>query len=88
MFETAASSLQVRLKKELRDLIKDRSGVNPVEAFAQYARINRKIDKVREALGEINLDNSKYIYKIRLTATIALYGFISAVNCYLIWFYR
>ena len=88
MIITGFVSLQLNLKKELRDLIKERSSVNPVEAFAQYARINRKIDKVRGKLGEINLDNSKYIYKVRLTATFILYGLVSAVNCYLIWFYR
>lgn len=80
--------IQVKLKKELRELIKERSGVNPVETFAQYARINRKIDRVRERLGEINLDNSKYIYKVRLIATIILYVLISSVNSYLIWNYR
>jgi len=82
------SDQEVNLKKELRELVKERSTVNAVEAFARYARINRKIDQVRERLGEMNLDNSKYIYKVRLTATIILYGLISSVNCYLIWFYR
>ncbi|XP_003747953.1 tail-anchored protein insertion receptor WRB-like [Galendromus occidentalis] len=82
------SDQEVNLKKELRNLIKERSSVNPVETFAVYARINRKIDRVRERLGEINQDNFKYIYKIRLIATVILYGLISLVNFYLIWNYR
>lgn len=80
--------LQKELKKQLRELVKERSTVNAVDAFARYAKLNRRIDKIREQLGEINMSNSNYIYKVRLTATAVLYGFISCINFYLIWFYR
>ncbi|XP_022661360.1 tail-anchored protein insertion receptor WRB-like isoform X2 [Varroa destructor] len=82
------SDQEKELKKQLRELVKERSTVNAVDAFARYAKLNRRIDKIREQLGEINMSNSNYIYKVRLTATAILYGFISCINFYLIWFYR
>jgi hypothetical protein len=74
------------LNEEMRNLVKERDTFNPMDEFAKYALVNRKINKLSEKIKEIkNKLTAERMKKLMyLNAFFTILILVASVN--LIWF--
>ncbi|XP_077977359.1 guided entry of tail-anchored proteins factor 1-like [Glandiceps talaboti] len=73
--------------QELKDLRKDLYSISAQDEFARYARIQRKINKLTEELGQKSKNRSMVFMKYQWSVIAVLYALQVFVYLFLIWKY-
>ncbi|KAK0052569.1 tail-anchored protein insertion receptor WRB [Biomphalaria pfeifferi] len=64
---------ELNIRSEIKDLKEQQSSISATENFAQYARLQRKIDKLVNTVKERDKERRKFIVYLRMKVTAAIY---------------
>ncbi|KAH9503652.1 hypothetical protein Btru_067066 [Bulinus truncatus] len=72
-FIVKVSDEELNTKAEVKDLKEQQSNLSVTDNFAQYARLQRKIDKLISAVKEKDKERKQYISYLRIGVTTGIY---------------
>uniref|UniRef100_A0A2C9M5J6 Guided entry of tail-anchored proteins factor 1 n=1 Tax=Biomphalaria glabrata TaxID=6526 RepID=A0A2C9M5J6_BIOGL len=64
---------ELNIRSEIKDLKEQQSSISATENFAQYARLQRKIDKLVNTVKERDKERRTFIVYLRMKVTAAIY---------------
>ena len=79
---------ELQLRKDLKQLEEEIKTINMVDQFAQYAKLERKINKAKDELAKYKKSKSEVFLKLKLGTNIIFHIVQLICMLFIIWNYR